>query len=264
MRNSCLPRSLSRLKYCPFAQLRESGKTELLLGCFASDKFFHLWSVCFHPDTKVIMKAVFSAIALVVCVSSAADAMFVWTEDPALQASVASVSPVKVPSYTVNLDLDPKDRWTEIASSPKLRAAVPAIVDYLDSNIPSWAKPLIEKIGADIVNYFGPEYGEEMKGSVITFFICLPPLPFCVHILNKLTHIESMKRVAAAYGAPLKLGDVVALNLVMQIESIALNCSTWNVTGPTIPNDPGCMDVDPDQHWCYWLVVFSPVVVHQK
>ena len=120
------------------------------------------------------MRAVFAALALGLGLSSSSSAavnaiapVFPWTEDAALQASVASVSPVKIPSYTVNLDLDPKDRWTEIASSPKLRAAVPAIVDYLDSNVPSWARPIIEKVGADIVSYFGPEYGEEMNGCVL-------------------------------------------------------------------------------------------------
>jgi len=69
----------------------------------------------------------------------------------------------------------------------------------------------------------------------------------------------------------LKIGDVVILNLVYQLEHLGLNCSNWNntgiclcdffgfafslrrmfVSGPTIPNDPGCMAVDPKQEWCY-------------
>ena len=49
----------------------------------------------------------------------------------------------------------------------------------------------------------------------------------------------------------LKIGDVVAMNMIMQLESIGLNCSNWNNTGPTKKDDPGCEDVDPTQKWCY-------------
>lgn len=45
-----------------------------------------------------------------------------------------------------------------------------------------------------------------------------------------------MKGLAKAYG--IDLGDIVVMNLIYQVESIGLNCSTWNNTGPTLPNDP--------------------------
>ena len=76
-----------------------------------------------------------------------------------------------------------------------------------------------------------------------------------------------------------KPGEVVIENLMMQLESLGLNCSNWNDTGararaatplpppprraaarsagaaaaagPTTPGDPGCMAVDPKQTWCY-------------
>ena len=58
-----------------------------------------------------------------------------------------------------------------------------------------------------------------------------------------------MLGLADGYGLP--IGDIVAVNLIYQLESIGLNCSNWNVTGPTVKDDPGCMDVDPKQDWCY-------------
>ena len=58
-----------------------------------------------------------------------------------------------------------------------------------------------------------------------------------------------MLGLADAYGIP--VGDIVAVNLIYQLEALGLNCSNWNSTGPTIPNDPGCVDIDPKQDWCY-------------
>ena len=112
-------------------------------------------------------------------------------------------------------------RWTHIASLPKFRALAPKALAYLASQVPSALLPLIETILGNITNYFGEELGGEM--------------------------ISLQK----GFDGILKLGDVVAFNLIMQLESIGLNCSNWNNTGPTIPNDPGCMDVDPKQTWCY-------------
>ena len=79
-------------------------------------------------------------------------------------------------------------------------------------------RQIIEAIGNDIHPYFG-DYGDEMVGA------------------------------AAALG--LKPGDIVMLNLAYQLEYLGLNCSNWNNTGPTVPDDPGCVDVDPKQDWCY-------------
>ena len=58
-----------------------------------------------------------------------------------------------------------------------------------------------------------------------------------------------MLGVAKAYD--LDVGIIVAVNLVYQLESIGINCSNWNNTGPTTKDDPGCVDTDPSQKWCY-------------
>ena len=36
-----------------------------------------------------------------------------------------------------------------------------------------------------------------------------------------------------------------------RISQVGLNCSNWNNTGPTLPDDPGCVAVDKRQDWCY-------------
>lgn len=54
--------------------------------------------------------------------------------------------------------------------------------------VPSWVLPLINVIGKDIEPYFGSELAAEMTS------------------------------LAKGFGAPLKTGHLVALNLVMQLE----------------------------------------------
>ena len=68
------------------------------------------------------------------------------------------------------------------------------MVNYLNAYLPIWARPLVEKIGEDVEPYF-KDFGDELVG------------------------------LAKALGAP--MGDLVALNLVYQIEHIGLNCSNW-------------------------------------
>jgi len=122
----------------------------------------------------------------------------------------------KVPKYTLDLDLPQKERWAHIVADYKSYA--PGILAYLRSMVPAWALPIIQAIGKGIRPYF-KDYAEEMEG------------------------------LAEGYGLP--IGDVVAVNLIYQLESLGLNCSNWNNTGPTVPNDPGCVAIDPKQDWCY-------------
>lgn len=139
-----------------------------------------------------------------------------WLNDVALQKSAVDVQPHKLPRYSVDLDAPAEERWQHVAKD--FVDEVPAVQNYLDSFVPKWALPIIEAIGRDIEPYFG-EFGTEMKG------------------------------IAAAMG--MDLGEIVIVNLIYQIESVGLNCSNWNNTGPTHKDDPGCIDVDPDQSWCY-------------
>jgi len=139
-----------------------------------------------------------------------------WTDNQKLRDHATQKVPTTVPRKVINLDLPPMERWTALGAEYKSKA--PAVIEYLENFVPKWAMPVVEAIAAGIRPYFS-DYGDEMIG------------------------------VAKAMG--LKIGDVVAMNLIYQLESLGLNCSTWNNTGPTVPNDPGCMAVDPDQKWCY-------------
>ena len=152
---------------------------------------------------------------LALCVSASASAA--WTDNAALRDVTLGRSMVQVPRFTMDLDRDPEHRWDDIAVVYK--ESMPAILDYLHSYLPKWAVPIVEKIGGDIDPYFSAEYAGEMKGA------------------------------ARALDVP--LGDIVMMNLVYQLEHIGINCTSWNNTGPTVPNDPGCMAIDPKQEWCY-------------
>lgn len=167
-----------------------------------------------------------------------------WVEDEQLR-SVTEARSARSPAtwasgvgkpqrYTLNLDAAPEDRWTPIASLPYFREHIGAAVEYLADQVPAWLLPLVETIGKDLHSYFGPELGGELVG------------------------------LANAFGDKIKLGDLVAVNLIMQLEFIGLNCSNWNSTGPTIPNDPGCMDVDPKQAWCYCRNTSNPRIITKR
>ena len=141
--------------------------------------------------------------AVVASVASAAGTNDGWLHNKQYRADAADVQPHKIPRYAVDLDASPEDRWTHIAKD--FLDEVPALQKYLASYVPGWALPIIEAIGRDIEPYFA-EYGPEM--------------------------------VALAKTLGLDMGEVVVLNLVYQIESVGLNCSNWNNTGPTHPDDP--------------------------
>eukprot|EP00471_Norrisiella_sphaerica_P008577 CAMPEP_0184503630 /NCGR_PEP_ID=MMETSP0113_2-20130426/52007_1 /TAXON_ID=91329 /ORGANISM="Norrisiella sphaerica, Strain BC52" /LENGTH=440 /DNA_ID=CAMNT_0026893165 /DNA_START=1434 /DNA_END=2752 /DNA_ORIENTATION=+ len=139
-----------------------------------------------------------------------------WTANATLKAIAADRKRVEIPTYEVSLDVAAAHRWDHVAAD--YRDHIPAIMAYLDSFFPKWAAPIIEKIGEGVEPYF-QEYGEEMVGLA--------------RALN------------------MKVGDLVVMNLMYQLEHIGINCSNWNNTGPTAKNDPGCMDVDPKQEYCY-------------
>lgn len=105
----------------------------------------------------------------------------------------------------MNLDLPANERWNEIAADFKNETK--AMVDYLTQFVPELLVPLIEDVGKSIEKYFPVEYVDEMKGF--------------------------------AKAADIDEGMVVILNMAYQLESLGVNCSTQNTTGP------GCDDNGP-------------------
>lgn len=127
-----------------------------------------------------------------------------WADDEELRASaMARATHATAPSqFRLNLDLPPEERWLEIAAHFAPKAYI--IHDYLASSLNhlAWAMPLIEDVAAKLDAYKGfGDYSGEMRGL--------------------------------AKGLNLSLGDVVAGNLVYQLEGLGVNCSNWNNTGPT-------------------------------
>ena len=128
-----------------------------------------------------------------------------WLSDAPLRKRTLERTsrPAAPPRFRLDLDLPPEERWLEIAAVFRPKAYI--IHDYLKSSLNhlSWAMPLLEDVASKLNDYkgFGSDYAGEMRGL--------------------------------AKGLNLSLGDVVAGNLVYQLEGLGVNCSNWNNTGPT-------------------------------
>ena len=133
---------------------------------------------------------------IVVCLLAAFTVDASWVDNAALRSSALqrTTRSTAFPTYMINLDLPPAQRWTAIASLPKYQALAPKALAYLQQQVPPAVLPLLEKILSNVPKYFGAEFGGEMVG------------------LGK-----------ALAPAGLKLGDIVAFNLIMQLVSVSKN-----------------------------------------
>jgi len=98
------------------------------------------------------------------------------------------------------LDLPPQQRWLEAGTAYADQKEL--LIAYFESMVSPTVLSILVEIGKLVVNYKGfGDFGDEMKGY--------------------------------AKGLGIDVGYVVAANLIYQIESIGVNCSNWNNTGPT-------------------------------
>ncbi|GMI05306.1 hypothetical protein TrVE_jg1157 [Triparma verrucosa] len=133
-----------------------------------------------------------------------------WLQNKNLMSQQDDRTPKTPDRHIVNLDLPPNERWSDIGKIYANRSDL--IVQYFEDMLPSAAVVAIDKIAKHLVGYKGfGDFGDEMKGY--------------------------------AEALDLDLGYVVAANLVYQLESIGVNCSNWNNTGPT----GQCGDDDVDE-----------------
>lgn len=102
---------------------------------------------------------------------------------------------VAAPTFVVNLDLPPEDRWTEIVTLYK--SSAPLIVNYFTHALPKDVAEAMEKIMANLDNLLG-DFGRELRG------------------------------VAKAYG--IDLGIIVGLNFAYELRKWGGGHS--NTTGP--------------------------------
>jgi hypothetical protein len=158
------------------------------------------------------------------CVHGKPPSSLSWVDDAALEQRTMSRldgpsgGGAAPPRYKLNLDLPPDERWLEIGGLFRSKSYI--IHDYLANSLSKmqWALPIIEKVAAALDSYEGfGDYGAEMRGL--------------------------------AKGMNLSLGDVVAGNLVYQLEGLGVNCSNWNNTGPTgqcANSSDGVLYADPE------------------
>ncbi|GMI48471.1 hypothetical protein TrCOL_g6674 [Triparma columacea] len=143
----------------------------------------------------------------------------VWMDEASLKEINDDRHPQTPARHTVNLDLPPKERWVDIGKTYKDKSDL--IIQYFESMLPHYAVVAIDKIAKHLVGYSGfGDFGDEMIG-----------------------YAEALE---------LDLGYVVAANLVYQLESIGVNCSNWNNTGPT-GQCPGEDDVGYTGEEVAWL-----------
>lgn len=74
----------------------------------------------------------------------------------------AQGEPFQAPSYTINLDLPPEDRWVDVTS--KYAKYSPRIVAFIREKLPADLVPLVEKVAKYMDEYFPAPFPAEMKG----------------------------------------------------------------------------------------------------
>jgi N-acylethanolamine-hydrolysing acid amidase len=124
----------------------------------------------------------------------------------------------------VDLDKAPAERWDFLAHDPAFTNFKQDFISYLADYIPKAAIPLITEIASGLKRSFYEDYGEEMAG------------------------------IAKALN--MSLGDIVATNIIYQLEDIGVKCDKRNTTGPCPPtqkNSPGlCTGVVADDGEKVW------------
>jgi hypothetical protein len=71
--------------------------------------------------------------------------------------------PVEIPSYNINLDLEPEDRWKEVCSHPPYQKLAQFLYKTITAILPGHGKEL-EKVGEIFNMYFPKELQREVKG----------------------------------------------------------------------------------------------------
>lgn len=130
-----------------------------------------------------------------------------WVDDSTLQSMTRSRVQTQPRTFVLDLDKDPKDRWTALAQDPVFENYKKDFTNYVGSYIPKAALPIITDITRSLKGKFYPDYADEMIG------------------------------LADALGV--SIGDVVLANLIYQVEGIGRACEAGNTTGPCPPKAAG-------------------------
>ena len=84
------------------------------------------------------------------------------THDPRSSSSNPAPAPAPAKRYTVNLDLPPEQRWTEIVKDHE--ESIIRLIQSMKQALPSELASLIATLGEDIDKYMPSPYGQEIVG----------------------------------------------------------------------------------------------------
>lgn len=70
-----------------------------------------------------------------------------------------------VPTYTINLDLDPKVRWKEVIND--FKSEIPGLYKILKSFVPAELLPLVDLFGDSLDTYMPQPYADEVRGIAL-------------------------------------------------------------------------------------------------
>jgi hypothetical protein len=72
--------------------------------------------------------------------------------------------PYAVPSFVVNLDLPPAQRWLPVVRDPKIRAGILKVLGVVKTYMPIFVDDALDVIGRMVYDSFTPEYQGELDG----------------------------------------------------------------------------------------------------
>jgi len=108
--------------------------------------------------------------------------------------------PIDPKKVVVNLDLPPAERWAFLADDPYFATYKQDMNTYLTNFMPKAAVDVVTNVVKVFKHSYYDEYVQEMEGI--------------------------------AKALKVKIGDIVTVNMIYQLEDIGINCLVRNTTGP--------------------------------
>lgn len=146
-----------------------------------------------------------------------------YLHDEALRSHASRKLGTSPRRVVVDLDKPPQERWAFLAKDPFFANWKNDFLAYVGKSVPKAAVPLIAKLATSLRHSFYDDYAMEMVGI--------------------------------AKALDVDIGEIVAANLIYQLEGISEKCEDSNMTGPCPPkqNSPGlCTGIVADDGARVW------------
>lgn len=130
--------------------------------------FFFFFLLAQHLEVKTLEPTVsLKAMAYLSCVFICASLLFIQSHSislPSADTQSSRIPPTPVPAkrYTVNLDLQPQQRWTEIVKDHE--ESLIRLIQSMKQALPTELASLVSALGEDIDKYMPYPYGQELVG----------------------------------------------------------------------------------------------------